>query len=177
MPQQNKQVRNAISTSSDVQNLGLLQRIALSVTVWTERWFPDAFVFTALAVVAIALGALVIGASPKAVMVSFGTGFWSLINFTMQMTIIVIIGYVVATSPPVKKIHRCVSVGTQNRPGRRHLCGIGEHGVLIAQLGVEPHVCRPAGEIVSAARRSKNGLSRRRRRRLFGRGLGVGVGH
>jgi short-chain fatty acids transporter len=82
---------------------GFFQRVALGVTLWTERWFPDAFIFTALAVIAIAAGALIIGASPKSVAVSFGTGFWSLITFTMQMAIIVIIGYVVASSPPVKR--------------------------------------------------------------------------
>ena len=83
---------------------GLLQRLALAVTEWSERWFPDAFVFTALAVLVVAAGALSIGATPTNVMVSFGSGFWSLVNFTMQMAIIVIIGYVVATSPPVKKL-------------------------------------------------------------------------
>jgi short-chain fatty acids transporter len=83
---------------------GLLQRVAFTVTEWSERWFPDAFVFTALAVLVVAAGALLIGAGPKNVVVSFGTGFWSLVNFTMQMAIIVIIGYVVATSPPVKKL-------------------------------------------------------------------------
>ena len=31
----------------------------------------------------------------------FGQGFWSLIPFTMQMAIIIVGGYVVATSPPV----------------------------------------------------------------------------
>ena len=75
---------------------GFFQRVALGVTAWTERWFPDAFIFTALAVLAVAAGALIIGASPKTIAVSFGTGFWSLITFTMQMAIIVIIGYVVA---------------------------------------------------------------------------------
>ncbi len=73
------------------------------MTAWTERWFPDAFIFTAVAVIAVALGALLIGAPAKSVAISFGTGFWSLINFTMQMAIIVIIGYVVASSPPVKR--------------------------------------------------------------------------
>ena len=60
------------------QQSGFFQRVALGVTVWTERWFPDAFIFTALAVIAIAAGALIIGASPKSIAVSFGTGFWSL---------------------------------------------------------------------------------------------------
>jgi short-chain fatty acids transporter len=35
---------------------------------------------------------------------SFGEGFWSLITFTMQMAMVVISGYVVATSPPAAKL-------------------------------------------------------------------------
>ena len=93
-----------VSVAQPTEQLGIFQRIALGVTAWTERWFPDAFIFTALAVIAVAAGALLIGAPPKAIAVSFGTGFWSLINFTMQMAIIVIIGYVVASSPPVKRM-------------------------------------------------------------------------
>ena len=50
-------------------------------------------------------------------MVSFGTGFWSLINFTMQMTIIVIIGYVVTTSPPVKKFIDALASVPKTGPG------------------------------------------------------------
>jgi len=37
---------------------GLLQRVVLAVTEWSERRFPDAFVFTALAVLVVAAGAL-----------------------------------------------------------------------------------------------------------------------
>ena len=100
MKQSDNTTANAEGQSQD----GVMQRVALAVTEWSERWFPDAFVFTALAVLVVAVGALAIGASPKVVMVSFGTGFWSLINFTMQMAIIVIIGYVVATSPPAARL-------------------------------------------------------------------------
>ncbi|MFN0038093.1 MAG: short-chain fatty acid transporter [Burkholderiales bacterium] len=99
-----KQPDNTTANSDSRSQDGVMQRAALAVTEWSERWFPDAFVFTALAVLVVAVGALTIGASPKVVMVSFGTGFWSLINFTMQMAIIVIIGYVVATSPPAARL-------------------------------------------------------------------------
>ena len=37
---------------------GWLQKLAFAVTEWSERWFPDAFVFTALAVLVVAVGAL-----------------------------------------------------------------------------------------------------------------------
>ena len=44
------------------------------------------------------------GAPPVAVAVAFGDGFWSLITFTMQMVMVVIGGYVVASSPPAARL-------------------------------------------------------------------------
>jgi len=83
-----------------------LARVAIAFTGWAERWFPDAFIFVAIAAVIVAIGAIVNGASPSAVSESFGNGFWSLITFTMQMALIVIGGYVVATAAPVQRLIR-----------------------------------------------------------------------
>jgi len=81
-----------------------LARTALQLAAWAERWFPDAYVFAALAVVIVSLAAFALRASPVDVAVAFGDGFWSLIPFTMQMAFIVIGGYVVATAPIVAKL-------------------------------------------------------------------------
>ena len=85
---------------------GLLVRIAIGFTGWAERWFPDAFIFVAIAVVIVAFAAIINGASPLAVSVAFGNGFWSLITFTMQMAFVAIGGYVVATSAPAQQLIR-----------------------------------------------------------------------
>lgn len=81
-----------------------LARLALRFTEWAEKWFPDAYIFAAIAVIIVACAALLNGATPTAVAKSFGDGFWSLIPFTMQMAFIVIGGYVVATSPPAMRL-------------------------------------------------------------------------
>ena len=81
-----------------------LERAALGSCAWSERWIPDAYVFAALAVIAVAAAALVLGASPAATAAAFGDGFWSLIPFTMQMSFIIIGGYVVASSPPIARL-------------------------------------------------------------------------
>jgi short-chain fatty acids transporter len=82
----------------------VLVRLALRLSNWAERWFPDAYVFAALAVVIVSVAALAARAAPQDVAVAFGDGFWSLIPFTMQMAFIVIGGYVVATAPPVARL-------------------------------------------------------------------------
>ena len=94
----------AASSDRKPQQEGLLVRTAIGFTAWAERWFPDAFIFVAIAVVVVALVALINGASPVAVSVSFGNGFWSLITFTMQMAFVAIGGYVVATSTPAQRL-------------------------------------------------------------------------
>ncbi len=88
------------------QRDGALVRLATAFTAWAERWFPDAFIFVAIAVVVVSAGAMINGASPVAVTQAFGNGFWSLITFTMQMAFIVIGGYVVATSAPAQRLIR-----------------------------------------------------------------------
>ena len=93
------------STTTD----GALVRIAIAFTAWAERWFPDAYIFVAVAVMVVSVGAIANGASPLAVSVAFGNGFWSLITFTMQMAFIVIGGYVVATSAPAQRLIRSLA--------------------------------------------------------------------
>src|SRR5215204_392332 len=97
-------VSNVGQVPGDDRSEGILERLGLRFTNWAERWFPDAYVFVALAVAIVAVAALLNGASPVAVVASFGDGFWSLITFTMQMAMVVISGYVVASSPPAAKL-------------------------------------------------------------------------
>lgn len=83
---------------------GLLERIAVGVARWSERWFPDAYIFAAIAVLAVSVGALLNGAPARQVAIAFGDGFWSLIPFTVQMAMVAISGYVVAVSPPASRL-------------------------------------------------------------------------
>src|SRR5665811_1276477 len=90
--------------SIDHSGEGALARLGLRFTNLAEHWFPDAYVFVCLAVAVVAAAAMLNGAAPMAVAKSFGDGFWSLITFTMQMAIVAIGGYVVASSPPAAKL-------------------------------------------------------------------------
>ncbi len=96
------ELSNNGSSASSPQS-GPMARWAIGFTAWSERWYPDSFVFAALAVIGVALADLALGAKPVEIAASFGNGFWTLIPFTMQMTIVVISGYVVATSAPVSR--------------------------------------------------------------------------
>ncbi|NMN95407.1 short-chain fatty acid transporter [Antrihabitans stalactiti] len=81
-----------------------LARVAQALAGWTEKWFPDAYVVALAGVVVVTVAALANGSSPQMVFDSFGNGFWDLTAFTLQMAMVVLTGYVVATSPPVARL-------------------------------------------------------------------------
>ena len=76
-------------------------RIGMALADWSQRWFPDAFIFALIGVVIVFLAGLLTGTAAHDLVKYFGDGFWSLIPLTMQMALIIIGGYVVASSPPV----------------------------------------------------------------------------
>ncbi len=85
-------------------NMGILARLGARLADWSERWFPDAYIFAAIAVAVVCVAALLAGRTPLQIGQDFGKGFWGLIPFTMQMTFVIIGGYIVAVSPPVKRL-------------------------------------------------------------------------
>jgi short-chain fatty acids transporter len=116
----------------NIEKQGWLTRAALRSCAWAERWFPDAWVFAALAVALVALAAMARGASPMAAAGAFGDGFWSLIPFTMQMCFVIIGGYVVAASPPVARAIEALA--RLPRSGRGAVVLVALLGMLVSLL-------------------------------------------
>jgi len=72
----------------------------------SERYFPDAFVFALGAVILVFVAGLLLGEKPLFLVQQFGDGFWGLVPFTMQMVLVIIGGFVVASSPPMARAIR-----------------------------------------------------------------------
>jgi short-chain fatty acids transporter len=88
----------------------MLARFALALTAWTERWIPDAFIFALLATVIVVAAALLgTPATVPQVIDAWGNGFWDLIPFTLQMSLIIITGHVLATSAPMRRLIRTIA--------------------------------------------------------------------
>jgi short-chain fatty acids transporter len=84
---------------------GAVGRAALALTAWTERWIPDAFIFALVATVIVVVAAFTwTGSSAAQIIDAWGSGFWGLIPFTMQMSLVIITGHVLATSAPMRKV-------------------------------------------------------------------------
>jgi short-chain fatty acids transporter len=81
-----------------------LERFGLWLAEWSEKWFPDAWVFALIGIVVVFAFGLLIGESPTKLAIEGGKSFWILIPFTMQMAMIIIGGYVVASTPAVYRV-------------------------------------------------------------------------
>jgi short-chain fatty acids transporter len=95
--------------SSTEERAGRLESLGVALADWSQRWFPDAFVFALLALIIVFVAGILSGSRFWEVVDYFGQGFWSLIPFTVQMAMIIVGGYVVAVSPPVSRIIRRLS--------------------------------------------------------------------
>lgn len=113
---------------------GSLERIAVSVSNWSEKWFPEAYIFAALAVIVVTLAAMSMGVPLVQIARGFGDGYWTLIPFTMQMALVAISGYIVAVSPLASRlINSLASMPRSARCcGARGMC---EPGYVVVQLG------------------------------------------
>jgi short-chain fatty acids transporter len=123
----------------------MLASIGLRLSDWFEKWFPDAFVL-ALSAVAIVFAASVLAVSAAAPTAGiqifggavldtaqwFGAGFWDLVTFTMQMSMIVVTGYAVATSPPIYAVIR--RLAAVPRTGRGAAAYVGLFSMLASLI-------------------------------------------
>ncbi|RPJ05444.1 MAG: short-chain fatty acid transporter, partial [Deltaproteobacteria bacterium] len=83
-----------------------------ALTRWTERWIPDAFVIVIILSAVTYFLALIWGFKPEVGIGSrayqsiqaWGKGFWELLAFGMQMCLIMMTGYILACSPPVRRL-------------------------------------------------------------------------
>lgn len=72
---------------------------------FSKQYVPNPFVFAILiSLLIFALGVLVTPASSMDMVRYWYLGFWDLLNFSMQMVAILLFGYVLASSPPVRRI-------------------------------------------------------------------------
>lgn len=80
----------------------LLVRGASRFDAISTRWIPDPYIFTVLlTVLTFALGIAVLGSSPLAMVTFWGDGLFGLLEFAMQMSLILVTGHAVGMSAPV----------------------------------------------------------------------------
>ncbi len=75
-----------------------------------QRYLPDAFLFAIILTLAVfILGMIFTDSSPVDMVSYWGDGFWDLLAFAMQMSLIVVTGYILASTPVVRNLLKKVS--------------------------------------------------------------------
>lgn len=83
----------------------MLARFAALLATAAERYVPSAFAIAVLLTfVTFVSAAALTGAGPAAIVVAWGRGFWTLSPFAMQMSLVVLTGYLVAAAPPTDRL-------------------------------------------------------------------------
>ncbi|MDX5475267.1 MAG: short-chain fatty acid transporter [Bacillaceae bacterium] len=82
-----------------------------------QRYLPDPFLFVIiLTFVVFGLGLIFTKTSPMEMVQYWGGGFWELLTFSMQMVLVLVTGYVLASSPVFKKLLGALA-STAKSPG------------------------------------------------------------
>lgn len=82
----------------------MLKIISRPAVKLVERYLPDPYVFVLLLTIIAAIAAIAVERqTPLAVLRMWGDGFWNLLTFSMQMLLVLVTGFMLANSPPVKR--------------------------------------------------------------------------
>lgn len=82
----------------------MIKGIARFFTQVVHRFLPDPLIFAILlTLITLALALGLTPKSPADLAVMWGSGFWNLLAFAMQMTLILVTGHALASSAPIKR--------------------------------------------------------------------------
>jgi len=82
----------------------MLNHIAKPFTRLVDRYLPDPFIFVLLlTLITFIIANVFTPASTEQVLSAWGGGFWSLLQFAMQMLLVLLTGYMLASTPPINR--------------------------------------------------------------------------
>jgi len=129
---------------------------------WFTKWFPESFFITLALTVIVAVAALIFTKLPlltfdnsMSVIKAWHNGFWSLLAFIMQMTILLVSGGVVASSPPVKKVLMKLAALPNSRAGFLIMAAVIPGILCYIHWGIGMMVGIVFGREIAAAARKK----------------------
>jgi len=83
----------------------MLATISKPLVRLVERYLPDPYIFVLILTIVVFAAAIAFeGQGPMAVARMWGDGFWSLLTFAMQMLLVLVTGFMLASTPPVKRL-------------------------------------------------------------------------
>ncbi|NDL71113.1 short-chain fatty acid transporter [Vreelandella alkaliphila] len=95
----------------------MLKLISKPAVKLVERYLPDPYIFVLLLTLIASVAAIAVERqTPLAVLRMWGDGFWGLLTFSMQMLLVLVTGFMLASSPPVKRLLQKLA-STAKSPG------------------------------------------------------------
>ncbi|MEQ6916489.1 short-chain fatty acid transporter [Halomonas aquatica] len=83
----------------------MLKALSRPAVRLVEKYLPDPYIFVLLLTVIAAAAAIAVERqTPLAVLRFWGDGFWNLLTFSMQMLLVLVTGFMLASSPPVSRL-------------------------------------------------------------------------
>ncbi|WP_281214225.1 short-chain fatty acid transporter [Shewanella insulae] len=83
----------------------MLNKAAKPLVKLVDRYLPDPYIFVLLLTLLVFGAAMVVEQqSPLQLVTYWGQGFWALLSFSMQMLLVLVAGYMLASSPPIKRL-------------------------------------------------------------------------
>ncbi|MCK8129640.1 TIGR00366 family protein [Pseudoalteromonas sp. 2CM39R] len=83
----------------------MLNKVASPFTKLVERYLPDPFIFVImLTIITLGIANLATPATTLEVITSWGSGFWNLLSFAMQMLLVLVTGYMLASTSLISKL-------------------------------------------------------------------------
>jgi short-chain fatty acids transporter len=115
----------------------VLTRAVNAAARWSARWVPNSFVIACLlTLVVFALVITVADKNPIAAQGYWVKGFWELLELTMQLSLIVLTGYVVAVSPVVSRLLEYIAGLATSPRGAVALMGLVSMGASWLHWGL-----------------------------------------
>lgn len=97
--------------------LSMLKVLSRPLVRLVDRYLPDPYVLVVvLTIVAMLAAVFFEGRSPISVVRMWGDGFWSLLRFSMRMLLVLIGGYMMAATPPIRR-GLSAAAGLSRSPG------------------------------------------------------------
>ncbi|KIO38269.1 short-chain fatty acid transporter [Shewanella sp. cp20] len=83
----------------------MLNKAAKPLVKLVDRYLPDPYIFVLLLTLLVFIAAMLVEQqSPLQLVTYWGQGFWALLSFSMQMLLVLVAGYMLASSPPIKRL-------------------------------------------------------------------------
>jgi len=95
----------------------MLTKAAKPLVKLVDRYLPDPYIFVLLLTLVVMISAVVAEQkTPLDVISYWGDGFWALLSFSMQMLLVLVAGFMLASSPPIKKLLDAIAGFTKSAP-------------------------------------------------------------